>query len=323
MKNNFKKIFLLAIIGLVVSCSDTEKEVDRLFDNTTRGAVLRTITSETSLQFRVGLPDVITITADVIDVEMGGLAEKVDVYLTFIDNNPDDGDNSFDETLIETIPASAFATGGKFPRMTVNVTAADILSQFGLTEDDYTGGDIFRIRLELTLTDGRVFTDSNTNSIIAGAFYRSPFLYTVNVTCPVPEDYFVGSYLMERTSVQEDPFFPAFGQAFTTAGQVVNITANGAERRFQFSYFPQPQGFQFPQRMTFTLICNDIFVFGTAVGGTLGCGGGATIGQSTPPVPSQYDLLDDNVIIIDILDFQGDGNCGTGNYPVTLRFTKQ
>ena len=61
---------------------------------------------------------------------------------------------------------------------------------------------------------------------------------------------------------------------------------------------------------------------GTAISGTLGCGDGS-IGQSTPETPSTYNLADDSVLEISFEDFNPDAGCGTGSYPVTLRYTKQ
>ncbi|WP_019039480.1 hypothetical protein [Psychroflexus tropicus] len=316
MKTLISKICLLVLIAVVIGCDDNERPIDTFFDNTTRGTVLRTIDDQTSLEFNVGVENLVTIGAEVID-QRGQDFEKVDVFLSFIDNNPEDGDNSKDEVLAVSIPKADFDQSGEYPVLDLNFNTEDINSTLGLTSEDYTGGDRFDVRLALVMNDGRVFSSNNVNNVVSGgAFFRSPFLYAINVTCFVPQDYFVGEYLMERISDQESPF----GDSFTQEGEVVTITRNGADRVFEFTYFPG--GFDFNQQMVLSLICNEIFVNGGAVSGTLGCGDGS-IGQGTPEVPSTYDLENDTEIIIDILDFEPDAGCGTGSYPVTLRFTKQ
>jgi len=316
MKALLNKISLFLVLALIVGCSDTDRPIDALNEGTTRGTVLKTVEDETSLEFNVGVENLVTIAAEVID-QRGQDFEKVDVFVSFFDNNPEDGDESRDEVLITTLNPGDFDTSGEFPKLNLEFTEVDFNTALDLTGDDYTGGDRFNIRLELVMTDGRIFTSTNANNVVTGGpFFRSPFQYNINVTCFIPEDYFVGDYLMERISDQESPF----GDSFTEEGQVVTITRNGADRNFEFVYFPG--AFDFGQVMTLSLICNEIFVSGGAASGTLGCGGGS-IGQSTPEVPSAYDIENDTEIIIEILDFEPDGGCGTGGYPVTLRFTKQ
>jgi len=71
-----------------------------------------------------------------------------------------------------------------------------------------------------------------------------------------------------------------------------------------------------------TLSCGNLFFTGTAVAGTLGCGGG-TITQGPTDPPATYSLANDTDFEIEIVDFADDAGCGTGSYNVTLRFIKQ
>lgn len=316
MKTFLNKIAILAVLVFSAGCSDTETYVDEVFETTTRGTVLKTVENETNLEFNVGVENKVTIAAEVID-QRGQDFEKVNVYMSFIDNNEEDGDESRDEMLFDSIKSEDFDRSGEYPKLDFSFTEVDVNNFFNLTENDYTGGDRFDVRLELVMNDGRVFSIDNLNNVVSGgAFYRSPFQYKINVTCFVPEDYFVGDYLMQRTSSQESPF----GDSFTTEGQIVNITRDGADRVFEFTYFPG--SFDFNQKMTLSLICNEIFVNGSAASGALGCGDGS-IGQSNTETPTIYDIENDDEIIIEILDFEPDAGCGTGSYPVTLKFTKQ
>lgn len=322
MKKILKFSLILTLIISFNSCSEGDVVIDSVLDNTTSGAVLRTITPATN-QFAIGTPDFenigFSVEIEEQDNQNGALLDNVQVYVSFRDDSEGTTTN---ESLFTTVDASAFNTSTEFglPRYTLNMTAGDMLGLSSVTEDDLFGGDIFFIRLVLNLTDGRSFSNDNAGPSITGGFFSSPFIYAVNVVCAIPEDYMQGAYLMERISDGEDPFFPNYGQAFTEAGQLVTIGGEGAERIFDFSFFPT--SFDFAQVMTLTLSCGDILVRGTASSGTLGCGGGS-IEQSTGEVPSTYALDNDAVIEIDFLDFEPDAGCGTGNYPVTIRLTKQ
>lgn len=319
MKNIFLKLTLFSFVFLLFSCSDAEEVVDVVIDGTTQGGVLRTLESSTELP--IGLADAeLELLLEVQDAEDGNLSDFIEVYASFI-HITGSGANDRDEVLLKTVPNSTWNFEGRLPTAVVSTNLNELQTALNLGNNDFTGGDRFVIRVELVFKDGRRWSNNNASPTVLGnLFFASPFVYNANVICPIPEDYFVGSYLMERTSTVEDPFFPAFGQAFSTDGQIVTITANGTERNFGFSYFPT--GFAFGQNMKLTFLCGNIEVLGTSAGGALGCGGGS-IGQATAVIPSQYDLSNDTVVIVDLLDFEPDAGCDTGNYAVTLRFTKQ
>lgn len=125
------------------------------------------------------------ITLEARDVKKGGLLQEMEFMVKFIDNNAPILEP--DETSVAVVPASAFtkdpATG--YPRATITIESADILTALGLTASDVNGGDVFEIRHILRLTDGREFTNTNTNGVITGgAFFNAPMLSTVSVLCP-------------------------------------------------------------------------------------------------------------------------------------------
>lgn len=319
MKNIIFKSTLFSLVFLLFACSDTEKTIDQVFDGTTNGGILRTLESTTELP--IGISDAgVELLLEVQDAEDGNLSDFIEVYASFV-HITGQGANNRDEVLLKTVPNSDWILGNRLPRAIVTATLPELQAALNLSDDEFTGGDRFVIRVELVFKDGRRWSNHNASATVLGnLFFASPFVYNANVICPVPEDWFVGNYLMQKTSTGEDPFFPQFGQAFSSEGQVVNITANGTQRNFEFAYFPN--SFAFGQNMRFTFLCGNVEVLGTAIAGTLGCGGGS-IGQATAVPPSTYNLSSDDVVIIDLLDFEPDGGCNTGNYAVTLRFTKQ
>jgi hypothetical protein len=193
MKNlKLRHIIVQALIVLIaVSCSESNKVVDQITDNVTRGAVLRqlevfsnsvAINSATNVledgeQFSVLL--------EYQDQEDGSLLSTMDVYVAFNDNTDDNGDNTKSEILLETIEASAFSAGDRgFPQYTYTVSATAMQNALSLANDGIGfGGDQFTIRFALNLTDGRTFSAENNSGTITGSYFASPFLNRITVVC--------------------------------------------------------------------------------------------------------------------------------------------
>ncbi len=97
----------------------------------------------------------------------GGTAATTTAYKTF-----------------RSIPASAYkadATTG-YPRHTLTITGAEAMTAMGLDTSKLKAGNKFEIKATMKLTDGKAFTALNTGAnITGGAFYSSPFFYTLNV----------------------------------------------------------------------------------------------------------------------------------------------
>lgn len=189
------KIVALSLSAIVLSCSSDDNAIDTLFDNTTRGAILRTI-EVASGSFNVfDDQSEFIITLEEQDTENGGLLESVDVSSTFIDNFDDGTDNGVASTPVTTIPASAFAPGPfGLPRTTFTISLNAVRTALGLDGSQLNGGDQFNMEFTLNLTDGRSFTFTDVSGAVqSGSFFRSPFRYGVGVKCvptsPVPGDY--------------------------------------------------------------------------------------------------------------------------------------
>ncbi|WP_419213874.1 hypothetical protein ACNR9Q_06885 [Maribacter sp. X9] len=189
MKKYIKTLFILTLVTTSFSaCESSNKAIDDVFAETTRGAVLRATTpsAEVAAQsFNFNDPtSAYSVTFEVEDNDAGGLLDNVEVYTTF--NDASETIPAGSEVLITTLPASAFSINEDgLPAITVNLTLGELASAVGLSPDDYSGGDSFTLRYALNLTDGRVFSNTNLKSTVAGgAFFRSPFIYTVPLVCP-------------------------------------------------------------------------------------------------------------------------------------------
>jgi hypothetical protein len=76
------------------------------------------------------------------------------------------------------INKSQFFAGDRYPEVRFTVDVPGLNTFFGQNMSS-TGGRRVRFRLEQVLSDGRVFTNSNSSSIIrTGTFWSSPYEYT-------------------------------------------------------------------------------------------------------------------------------------------------
>lgn len=222
MKRIFKIITFATITSIFIGCSSDDKIIDEVFEGTTRGAILRTVTSAGSELDLQEPGSSFSVTVEVEDNKGGALLESVDVFISFDDRTPDNGTNPVDEVAFSNIPASAFSPGSfGLPVTTFTGTIDDFAPALGLTEDQYTGGDRVIVRFVLNLTDGRSFTNTDANGgILGGSFFRSPYRYVINlVGCP-PRP---GVYTIEMVD--------AFGDGWQTttgdSGPGLTVTVDG------------------------------------------------------------------------------------------------
>jgi hypothetical protein len=186
MKKIFKFICLLLVVS-VMSCTSDDSIITQVDNNVERGAILRTIEVDAlNYDLRDDSPSW-AVTVEMEDNNQGGLLDNVEVFVSFFDNTPENGTNPVDKSLVKTIAASDFENGpNDLPRSSFGVLLTEAAAAAGLSEDEYTGGDVFRIELELNLTDGRVFTLNDVNGGVAGgSFFQSPFQYSLTlIGCP-------------------------------------------------------------------------------------------------------------------------------------------
>lgn len=250
-----------------------------------------------------------SITAEIDDYANGDLLDNVTVSVSYTEKSTIVDDVVYDtaERQLAVVNAGDLSIGPNgLPINTFIITLQEVSSI--LNKESYGPEDLFKIRFEINLTDGRQFTSDT-----------APFVYYVALVIPFIDEpeFFSGQYHIEQLSGL-DPFYATetFGDT-----QIVDIVADGYLRSFDFLYFPGI--FDSSYNFTMTLACGEIHVLGTITAGGLGCG--SNIGFSTGDPVSSYDptYIDDDVITVNVSDFYPDGSCDTGDYPVELRFTKQ
>ncbi|MDB9712834.1 hypothetical protein OAA78_04020, partial [Flavobacteriaceae bacterium] len=185
MKNIFK-ILICSLLMVSFSCQDSENTIDTVLDYET-GAILRTISVDSQLLNASDANSLFSVTIEEQDEQDGDLLQEVRVLVELRDLTTEFTTPATGEVLVQTIPASEFTTGPVgLPRTQVNMAFGDAAAALGIPLDPETGynpGDIFIVKLELVLTDGRVFGASSASGIITGGFFSSPFQYNALLTC--------------------------------------------------------------------------------------------------------------------------------------------
>lgn len=173
---NFKIYVLLAVGIFIAGCSEDDKVSVVVQDTVTSGAVLRTLSQTGSLDlFDLASPVFFSIQEQ--DAEGGALLDRVEITGTFDDNNGTD--DSVSGVALTTIAASDFGTTEGLPSFEYTITFGELLTALGLDVTQVLPGDQFVVDMELFLTDGRSFKNSDTTgNVSGGSFFSSPYRYT-------------------------------------------------------------------------------------------------------------------------------------------------
>ncbi|PCJ94586.1 MAG: hypothetical protein COA50_12575 [Flavobacteriaceae bacterium] len=292
MKN--LKIYILLALGVFVSsCSEDDKVTVNVVDAVTRGAVLRTVAITGGAMDVLDENAIVTIEIEEQDAELGALLSEVRVYANLVDNT-DDATTTTTETLLTTLPASAFSTGEfGLPRGSFSASQAEIATALGIAFGDYNCGDQWNLRLELSLTDGRLFTDTDaTGNISGGSFFSSPYNYRISLIAPLAsDDLFTGQY--QLTTVTPGIYGVAdYLDGIYTVESVDNTTKVIKD----VTSFPAFGGFG-PVDVEFQLVCGQIIL---SPAQSVGAGCNAAIQSGPAIINATYDLAnpDDSDFII-------------------------
>ncbi len=241
---NIKLYITLALVALVASCSEDDKVTVGVQETVARGAVLRTVSFE-STTFNVFDPaSIFGVTIEEQDLEDGALLSNVEIYVGFVDNTTSNGTTTASEALTSTVQASEFSSGPNgLPRTSFSVSLADALSTLGITNDpaNVTGGDQIAIRLVVNLTDGRSYTDVDaTGNVSGGSFFSSPYVYRAGINC-IPTSPVTGDY----TLTMDDSYGDGWDGAFITVtidGTSTDYTVTGAQATTNTEVITVPGG---------------------------------------------------------------------------------
>ncbi|MGA1775504.1 MAG: hypothetical protein ACO39G_00320 [Flavobacteriaceae bacterium] len=170
-----KIIYLLSFVTVFLSCTESDKTIDFVYENIQKGAIIRTISSSGEYNFYDPANSIFSATIEEHDAENGGLMQNIEVYVSL---------NGGSEALLKTLQPGEFTTGPTgLPRTDLKVSLAESANALGLSSSDYTGGDAINIRLKLNLTDGRSFSSGDVTGSMTGSYFASPFAYNMVIKC--------------------------------------------------------------------------------------------------------------------------------------------
>ena len=187
-----KIIFLiqLFVLASLTSCKKPDNTIYDVLNNTDmNGVVLRTLNMSE-------LPSLVTLTNaanNFVDLNIevqenqGDFVpdfKEVRVYVSFYqeqeqENFVEDGDgNPTSEVLLMSVPSSDFTIGAHgLPVHNFHLTTQDMVD---LLPDStvFPTPAFMKVRLEIEMTDGRIYTDDTGNGMVASSqYFASPFAY--------------------------------------------------------------------------------------------------------------------------------------------------
>ena len=240
MKNIFKLLFASMFI-VNFSCHDSQNVIDEVLDYET-GAILRTISVDNAVLNSSDPNSAFIATVEEQDEADGGLLSEIRVNAMFRDFSPENGTTEA-EAFVYSIPASETTVGPVgLPRATVNMTFGAAASAMGLSPADYSPGDVVVVKLEVVLTDGRVFGADSAAGIITGGFFSSPFQYNALLTCsPAPGTYTVHMYDNYGDGWQTGDY--SQGLSVDIDGTVVQVAMCSQWGDYEFTCTPTSDGY--------------------------------------------------------------------------------
>lgn len=313
----FKYYIGFVLAAVLISCSEDDKLTVEIQDTAERGAVLRTVSLTGGSWNVTDDSETISIELEEQDIEDGDLLREVRVFADLVDNT---SESTVDpaETQVATIPAAEFSSGPNgLPRTTYSISLAEVGAALGISLGDYNCGDAINLRLELELTDGRTFTDTDlTGTVQGGSFFASPFNYRIPLILLLSSDeLFTGQY--QLTTVSSGSFgVPDWADGVYTIEAIDNVTRviRGVPPYPAFGAFPGVD-------IQFAFVCDEI-IYTDSQGTGVGCGGSIEHSSATTNTTFNITNPDDSDFIINFTSNSADGGCGTTPSQASFRLTK-
>lgn len=311
-----KKIIpiICAAVGvLLFSCADDSLSPIITFDKAGKGAYVKLI-SETPRELDLMNLGAASYSYDVefVDIEQGNLVSQYDLKVSFVDNNPVNGDKTSGPTDLRNISSGEFTTTERgFKGASISISLSELLSLFGLTADDLLANDQFRFQGFVILTDGQVFGASNSSAAVNGSAFQGHFNYTLKATCPLRDDQFVGDYTLtyqEVSGAWDESIVPGTVTLTTVAG-------SSTQRQFDCVYLQLFGGFA--TTVVIDFVCTEVIMVTTDPG--VGCGSPGIILKQGDANPIDINDADADIVLHYIEDT---GACGAGTPPRIMTLTK-
>tara|TARA_R110000850_G_scaffold16697_3_gene51778 strand:+ start:8159 stop:9118 length:960 start_codon:yes stop_codon:yes gene_type:complete len=312
-----KLLAFLFIPFIIFSCSDSQNTSEQI-EETPCDAHFITDESLTSTNIYPGQTNEnTTIAVYIIDGDAGNLTEKINIYVSYMDNTPSDGNNSIQEQFFKSISSSEFQTNEQDPKAVITVELQEIEDFLNISQPVYTPGDAFVFRLELVMTDGRIFTNNSESSEAAcGSLENSDFIFEIDIFCPIDENIYTGQYTV--TSVEPG----VLGIPVWVVGRVVEIEIENSpiSRVFNIDHLPFA-GTPIFYSFTFNLLCDNIIVNSGQPTGLTCPDGNLFYGPAPNGSVAAFDPNDDSILTITFTDNEL-GVCEDAPRVITCTLTK-
>lgn len=311
-----KKISLYIMVLFLIGACTSDPDLGPLItvDNAEIGAFPRTLNLVSGEYDLMDLQNSSYVhDLDFRSEDGGNNIAQYNIFVMYNDNDPSNGDNSSERIIFKEYTQSDFGTSDDGNKsITLNFPFTEVAAATGVDLDNVSPGDNFSFTSEVILSDGRTFAQGNTDSTINGPAFKAFFNWTVNATCPLPNDLFVGTYAISHTDGPNNPWATGVREAnvelalvagSTTVRDIVGLVVIDA-----FG------GFDMGAQVEF--VCSTATWLDSAPG--VGCGAAPILYNSGGASPQ--DITDDSSITL-IINEEG-GDCGYSNTDVIV-LTKQ
>jgi len=303
MKKYILKLIALFVAVIALQSCNSDKIVEQVQATFKHGAILRTVQKISTTYDVADLSSVFSIEIEEQDVKDGALMSAVNVFVK--------QGTTGNEVPVMTLAPSDFTTGPNgLPRAMITVSLQEAINALGIPASAVNCGGVMNFRLELKLTDGRVFSNDNVSGTVAGgSFFSSPFAYAVGIVANLPSDtLYTSQYQLTTTA-------PGLYGVADFADGIYTVEAISNTQRVikQVTTLPAFGGFG-PKDIEFDFVCGDIIV-PTGQSEGAGCNVAITVGPAT--VNSTYDINnpDDSSFTINFTSDETT-DCSGGGGPV-------
>ena len=322
MKNIKNYIVASLACLMIVSCADENLTPVLTFEKATIGAYVRLVELRTG-EFDLANPSssALDYSVDFVDLEEGALVSQYVIDAQFFDNTPANGDNSKARIEYKVYDSGSFSTSARGnPGVDVQIPLTEVAAAFGLSIDDLSAGDRFSFFGRVRQQDGAEYTSVNSSGTVRGSAFQGYFDFNGNVTCPLPDALFTGSYALTHVGDATAGFGLPFVEETITLS---TVPGSSTLRQMTLNYLPAFGPFAV-EGVRIDFICDVVEFQGMDSG--VGCGGGSitVVGAHLPgyDTPSPQDITDDSSITLNLIEYDADGGCGVPAAAKTILLTK-
>lgn len=187
MNKNRIVLVLAALLFVTFSCKDENLAPVLTFDDAGKGAYPRRLSETDKL---INLFDIAgsayTYTIEFVDADKGNNVAEYVLDMTFVDNDPSNGDNGVGPIEFRKYTKDQFTVNanGYVAPPTVTITGTECLAAAGVSADQVSAGDNFVFTGRIVTNDGAIFAQTNSSSTIVGSAFLGHFNFTMPASCP-------------------------------------------------------------------------------------------------------------------------------------------